>query len=262
MNSKKAINICILLLFVFLIPTFVLLILQFWICISLACNNQIETPNAISMLTQSLSIFPTLIISFIALIQSKKINDLEEAEYDFNILVKNVDESIALGNDFLVPKDISNSQFMKDLKFSLSKSFKNSLITNFTFINLTNEDKKEEKCIKLLPLKLVTINKLIITDITFESIKTTVVYSQNSKIAKEVIGENSTLLGVYDNNSTIPLVIGVYLPKDMNDTYTFNLELSIRLKDQNTNSYQYILICSIFCDKQGVYLISSSSKHI
>lgn len=246
---------------ILLLPIFIFVGIDFYFLVSALLNADIEEQDILSLLLESLSLITTIILSVIAILQTNKINTIEENEYDFFIAVKEIDRTIRLGEHFIVPYKKFNTNFLGEQRFSITHSIYDEKTVYFTFINLA--DKVKEDNIISIPLKIITKNKLLITEIKFEKINICIKYNGLSdSFTKSLKGFGSTLSGVYVDESIISLSLGLCLPNKSNCLCTIDLEMFVQLRDQYGKELLYALRNEILHNEQGSFLISGFTSKV
>lgn len=255
-NSKSIIFM--LIIFALLTPIIVLIIFHIS-AIFPTESKSLGIGDTINGLNQLLCFIPTFVISIIAVLQNQKLNKLESHKYSFFIAVKAINEKLSVGDNFILRKENTNTNLMADTEFNINYIIGDEEVVYLADINLVGIN--ENSCIRLIPLSIITKNMLLITKIDFTRIKFTINYynknNEKETLEESVVGNHSSIFGIYENDSIIPLVLGMTLPQSENKTYNIDAEMTVAVEDQYSNSYKSKLVYTIDLEGNNTYLIKS-----
>lgn len=254
---KHGLIIVLIVVVLFIIPVLITIITKVLFANDLEITKAIGYNDIAGLIAQYYSVFLTLVLSVIVFLQTEKINTLEKKDYDFYIGINRVENAFELGNTFFIS---DSPQTYLDKSFNLVHSVYNDKVIHFININLDSTSND----FKIIPINLITKNKLIISSISINEINLKINFS-NSNIAplkKEMQGNSSIISGCFDNNSEILFGIGLHIPKYNDDMYSIDIEMQLEVRDQYENIMRFVVSSSILSENNKYYLVSSKTIKI
>lgn len=259
MNKKinSYLKIVLIIVILFVIPIFMTIITKVVFANDLEITKTIGYNDIAGLIAQYYSIFLTLFLGIIVFFQTEKINALEKKDYDFYIGTNKVENEFELGNTFFIPNSFPTCS---DATFNFSHNIYNDKVIHFININMgdTSND------FKIIPINLITKNKLMISSIYFNEINFKINFNDSNIIPleKKFKGNHAVISGCFDNNSEILLGIGLNMPKYSANMFSIDITMQLDIKDQYENITKFIVSNSILSENHNYYLSSSKTKKI
>lgn len=259
--DKKRLNPCLKIALItvvlLIIPIFMTIITKVVFANDLEITKTIGYNDIAGLIAQYYSIFLTLFLGIIVFFQTEKINALEKKDYDFYIGTNKVENKFELGNTFFIPNSLSTCS---DATFSFTHSIYNDKVIHF--INIKMDETSSD--FKIIPINLITKNKLMISSICFNKITFKIKFNDSNitSLEKIFMGKNAIISGCLDNDSEILLGIGLNMPKYDVDMFSVDITMQLDIRDQYENITKFIVSNSILSENHNYYLTSSKTKKI